>query len=165
MISQITDFYKEHTVIILILAAILAAIILLLVIRRLTRPLPEKIESMIRRRKYMSQEDFFKSWEQDKKDFPGCYVVLIYDKRLIFKPMNYDDIYVGQSVNVRRRVFSHLKGHGNGNVYYGLRSGCRIYVLIRKCSKKKLNRNEKALIEYFDATSSLNMTRGGGARR
>ena len=104
-------------------------------------------------------------WQQNKKDYPGCYAVLIYDKKLILNSMNYDDIYVGQSVNVRRRVFSHLMGHGNGDVYYGLKSGCKVYVIIVKCRRKKLNQAEKELIEYFDATSSLNVTRGGSARR
>ena len=98
-----------------------------------------------------------RSWEADKSDHPGCYVVLIYDKKLVFNPMNYDDIYVGQSVNVRKRVFSHLKGRGNGNVYYGVKSGCKVYVIIIKCPAKKLNRNEKELIEYLNATASLNM--------
>ena len=79
--------------------------------------------------------------------------------------MNYDDIYVGQSVNVRRRVFSHLMGHGNGNVYFGLKSGCKVYIIITKCSRKKLNKAEKDLIAYFNATSSLNMTRGGSPKR
>ena len=151
--------------ILLIMAAIAAAIILLIILIRDRLPVPVRIESRIRRRRYMSQEDFFRSWARYKNDFPGCYVVLIYDKRLVFNPMNYDDIYVGQSVNVRKRVFSHLKGHGNGDVYYGLRSGCKIYVIITKCSRKKLNRTEKELIGHFNATSSLNMTRGGSARR
>lgn len=144
-----------------------AALLFLLfwVIARRCRPLPKRIASRIRRKQYVSQEDFFISWKQSKKDFPGCYVILIYDKKLILNPMHYDDIYVGQSVNVRRRVFSHLMGHGNGNVYYGLKSGCRIYVLIARCRKKKLNQSEKELIQYFNATNSLNMTRGGAPRR
>ena len=55
--------------------------------------------------------------------------------------------------------------HQNGNVYYGLKSGCRVYVIIQKCSRKKLNRAEKELIGYFNATASLNMTRGGAPKR
>ena len=146
------------------LAGLVFCILLILTIRA-CRPLPKKIESMIRRKQYMSQEEFFESWKENKDDFPGCYVILIYDKTLIFNPMNYDDIYVGQSVNVRKRVFSHLMGHGNGNVYYGLKSGCKVFVIIRKCRKKKLNQAEIELIDHFQATSSLNMTRGGAARR
>ena len=105
------------------------------------------------------------SWKEDKNDFPGCYVVLIYDRKLIINPMNYDEIYVGQSIHVRHRVFSHLMGHGNGNVYYGLKSGCKVFVIIQKCNKKKLNQAEKELIGYFNATASLNRTRGGAAKR
>ena len=162
---QLLEFITTNKEILIIAAAVLAAAILLFIILRAARPVTKKVESAIRRKKYVSQEKFMKSWQEDKKDFPGCYVVLIYDKRLVINPMNYDDIYVGQSVNVRRRVFSHLKGHGNGDVYYGLRSGCKVYVIIIKCSRKRLNIREKELIEYFNATSSLNMTRGGSARR
>lgn len=149
------------------IAAAGAALLLIfaLLIYRAARPLPKKIETRIRRKDYMRIEDFFDSWKESKADFPGCYVILIYDKKLIFNPMHFDDIYVGQSVNVRRRVFSHFKGHGNGDVYYGLKSGCKVYVLIQKCRKKKLNQAEIDLIQYFKATSSLNMTRGGAAQR
>ena len=128
------------------------------------RPLPKKMAARIRHRKYIRMEQFLENWQQDKKDYPGCYIILIYNKKLIWNPMHYDDIYIGQSVHVRNRVFHHLKGHGNGEVYYGLRSGCKVYILIRKCRRKKLNQYEKELIAYFDATSSINMTRGGSAR-
>jgi len=162
---MLLHFIEDNHDIIIIGAIILAVLILAVLIHHAARPVARKMESRIRHKKYISQDDFFESWKNDKKDFPGCYLVLIYDKKLIFNPMNYDDIYVGQSVHVRARVFSHLKGHGNGDVYYGLRSGCRVYVVIEKCSKKKLNKAEKELIEYFDATASLNMTKGGAARR
>jgi len=128
-------------------------------------PLPKKMAARIRRRRYIRMERFLETWQQDKKDYPGCYIILIYNKKLILNPMHYDDIYIGQSVHVRSRVFHHLKGHGNGEVYYGLRSGCKVYILIQKCRKKRLNQAEKELIAYFDATASINMTRGGSARR
>ena len=155
----------ENRLLVIFIGALLALVILILIIRRACRPVTKKVEKRIRKREYMSMEEFFDSWKKSKADFPGCYVVLIYDKKLIVNPMNFDDIYVGQSVNVRQRVFSHFKGHGNGDVYYGLKSGCRVYVIIEKCSKKKLNQAEKELIRYFDATTSLNATRGGSARR
>ena len=150
---------------ILVTAAAATILVFLILFIRLRRPLPEKIERKIRKKQYVSKEQFFREWKTDKRDFPGCYVILIYDKKLILNPMHYDDIYVGQSVHVRKRVFSHLMGHGNGNVYYGLKSGCRMYILIAKCRKKKLNQAETDLIRHFHATSSLNMTRGGSARR
>lgn len=159
------EFMNKYLYIILPAAAALLILVLIIVIARLARPLPKKIEARIRHRNYMSMGQFFDSWHESKEDFPGCYVILIYDKKLILNPMNYDDIYVGQSVNVRRRVFSHLMGHGNGNVYFGLKSGCKVYIIISKCSRKKLNKAEKDLIAYFNATSSLNMTRGGSPKR
>ena len=145
--------------------AVLAVILAVLLLRFLTRPFPRKMESAIRHRRYISAQQFMDSWQQNKEDFPGCYIILIYDKKLILNPMRYDDIYVGQSVHVRRRVVHHMMGHGNGEVYYGLRSGCKVYILIQKCRQKKLNQYEKELIRFFDATSSINMTAGGSARR
>ena len=138
---------------------------LVIVIFRAARPFPKKIAGRIRRRRYISMEQFLDEWQRSKDDFPGCYCILIYDKKLILNPLHYDDIYIGQSVHVRSRVFHHLKGHGNGEVYYGLRSGCKVFILIARCRRKKLNQSEKELIEYFDATSSINMTRGGSAAR
>lgn len=158
-------FASEERRIYLILIALAVVLLAVFLISRARRPLSRKIEERIRKKDYMSREDFLDSWKEDKEDFPGCYVILLYDKKMIFNPMNYDDIYVGQSVHVRHRVFSHLMGHGNGNVYFGAKSGCRVYVLIAPCKKKNLNRTEKELISYFDATSSLNKTRGGAARR
>lgn len=146
-------------------AGILVLLILIVLIIRACRPMPKRIAEKIRRKAYISAEDFLEQWKVDKQDFPGCYVMLIYDKKLIFNPMNYDDIYVGQSLNVRKRVFSHICGRGNGNVYYGLKSGCRVYVIIEKCRKKKLNAAEIDLIRYFKSTDSLNKTKGGAARR
>ena len=164
-LNAITSFINTNLPIILPAAAVVLILVLLFIVIRLMRHLPKKIASMIRRRKYVSMGQFFDSWHRSKDDFPGCYVILIYDKKLIVNPMHYDEIYVGQSVNVRHRVFSHLMGHGNGNVYFGLKSGCKVYVLIRRCSRKKLNKAEKELIEYFNATSSLNRTRGGAPKR
>ena len=160
------DFLKEENR--WLLAAVLGAavvVILLIIIVKLTRPFPKKIEDRIRKKDFLEREEFLASWKESKEDHPGCYLILIYDKKLIFNPMHYDAVYIGQSVNVRKRVFSHFSGRGNGEVYYGLKSGCRVFVLIAKCSRKKLNRREKELIAYFDATGSLNMTRGGAASR
>lgn len=159
-----TDLIHNNYIWFLAGGAFLLILIIVLIVH-ISRPLPKRIERKIRNKNYMSMEEFFESWKEDKSDFPGCYVVLIYDRKLIMNPMNYDDIYVGQSIHVRQRVFSHLMGHGNGNVYYGLKSGCKVYVVIQKCSRKKLNQAEKDLISYFNSTDSLNMTRGGAAKR
>ena len=159
------EFIEKYGIYLVILAIALAILIIAFLIRRANAPISRKIHARIKHRRYMSMQQFIDNWQIDKKDYPGCYVILIYDKKLIVNPMNYDDIYVGQSVNVRHRVFSHIMGHGNGNVYYGLKSGCKLYIVITKCRKNKLNDAEKELIRYFNATSSLNMTRGGSARR
>lgn len=155
----------ENNTIFFISGGVILILILIIVIANATKPITVKVEKKIKSKNYISQDEFFKLWEKDKSDYPGCYVILIYDKKLIINPMNYDEIYIGQSVNVRKRIFNHLMGHGNGDVYYGLKSGCKIYIVIQKCSKKKLNESEIDLIEYFEATDSLNVTRGGSARR
>ena len=155
----------ENNIVYFISGGVIVLLILIIALSNATKPITIKVEKKIKKKKYISKEDFFKSWERDKSDYPGCYVILIYDKKLIINPMNYDEIYVGQSVNVRKRIFNHLMGHGNGDVYYGLKSGCRVYIVIQKCSKKKLNENEIDLIEYFEATDSLNVTKGGSTKR
>lgn len=155
----------QDNTIFFISGGVILILILIVIIANASKPITVKVEKKIRNKKYISQDEFFKSWERDKSDYPGCYVILIYDKKLIFNPLNYDEIYVGQSVNVRKRIFNHLMGHGNGDVYYGLKSGCKVYIVIQKCNKKKLNESEIDLIEYFEATDSLNVTRGGSARR
>ena len=148
-----------------VIGAASALLIMIILLSIALRPLPKKIADKIRKKDYVKVEDFLDSWKASKEDFPGCYVIMIYDKKLILNPMHYDEIYVGQSVNVRKRLFSHCMGHGNGNVYYSLKSGCKVYVIIQKCSKSKLNKAEIDLIEYFHATKSLNMTRGGAPSR
>ena len=160
-----TASLAQNNTIFFISGGVILALILIIVISNMTKPITKKVEKKIKHKQYISDKDFFNSWEKDKSDYPGCYVILIYDKKVIFNPMNYDDIYVGQSVNVRKRVFNHLMGHGNGDVYYGLKSGCKVYIVIQKCSKKKLNESEIDLIEYFEATQSLNVTRGGATKR
>ena len=163
--NELTVFLSDNRSLIIAISALIVLIIVIIIIVRLKTPVYKRIESRIKHRDYISIEDFFESWKKDKSDFPGCYVVLIYDRKLVINPMNYDDIYIGQSVNVRKRVFNHLKGHGNGDVYYGLKSGCKVYIVIEKCRKKKLNSAEKELISYYHATESLNMTSGGALKR
>lgn len=116
----------------------------------------------------LSAEDYLGLWEHLRVgDRPGCYVISIYDKKPSDKDVrqckNYDEIYIGQSINVYRRVRNHLTGHGNGDVYADLKYGKFVYVRFVFCSKAHLNRIEKDLISRFNATKSYNRT-GGGAK-
>lgn len=116
----------------------------------------------------LSAEDYLGLWEHLRVgDRSGCYVISIYDKKPSDKEVrqckNYDEIYIGQSINVYRRVRNHLTGHGNGDVYADLKYGKFVYVRFVFCSKAHLNRIEKDLISRFNATKSYNRT-GGGAK-
>jgi len=79
--------------------------------------------------------------------------------------MDYENIYVGQSVNVCKRVHTHFNGKGNGDVYADIKYGKKVYVRIVPCGKERLNIVEKELIRAFNATNSYNNTQGGGKKR
>lgn len=100
------------------------------------------------------------------EDGPGCYVILIFDHPVEDGNWTgYDDIYIGQSVNVCQRVHNHFNGKGNGDVYADVRNGKYAYVQFRRCEKSEMNNLEKSLIRAFGATDSYNKTRGGATKR
>lgn len=97
---------------------------------------------------------------------PGCYVILVFDEPVRNDSWSeYSRSYVGQSVSVYKRVYGHLTGKGNGDVYADFRDGKNVYVSIVKCSRAELNSKEKELIAAFDSGRSYNRTSGGSARR
>lgn len=108
----------------------------------------------------------FLSWNPllRKNDFPGCYVIMVYKRKPTDK-MEYENIYIGQSIHVYQRVQQHLKGHGNRNVYQSWKNGREVYITFIYCNKKKLNVLEKRLIRIFHATDSFNVQKGGAKRR
>lgn len=70
----------------------------------------------------VSAQDFLANWRIGGSnsgrgyyaiDSPGCYVILINAVPLANGDVTYDDVYVGQSIHVCRRVRQHLTGHGN----------------------------------------------------
>lgn len=127
---------------------------------------------------FISVEEFEKNWMiggtrgkqgmtgYKYEDGPGCYVILIFDHPVTDDNFtSYDNVYIGQSVNVCQRVHSHFTGKGNGDVYADVRNGKYVYVQFRRCEKEEMNSLEKSLIDAFSATDSYNNTRGGGTRR
>ena len=111
-------------------------------------------------------DDFLNEWDDYRsQDQPGCYVITIWfrkpSKRMIYQQKRYDEVYVGQSINMYKRVFNHLTGHGNGDVYADVRNKRYVYVSFYPCTPKKLNKNEKKLIEQYRAIDSYNRTKGG----
>ena len=100
------------------------------------------------------------------QDGPGCYVIVIHRSPVTggnYK--NYENIYIGQSINVCQRVHNHFNGKGNGDIYADIRNGKWVYVQFIRCPQEELNRREKELIAAFNATTSYNRTKGGSAIR
>lgn len=133
-----------------------------------------RIRKILRDETPLSAEEFEENWilgpERRAEDgykyhvFPGCYVILFYDMPPEVEDDfdRYQDVYVGQSLNVTERVHHHFTGYGRGDVYADLKAGRHVYVKLLPCEKEALNDFERALIEEYDATSSYNATAGGG---
>ena len=125
--------------------------------------------------RWMSREEFLEDWIVDRKtqkgykyqDEPGCYVIASYERPLKSSDQirNYQNVYVGQSLRVYHRIFSHFSGRGNGEVYSDIRDGLYVYVRVVLCREKKLNEMERRLIQVYHATKSYNKTEGGGTIR
>lgn len=133
-----------------------------------------RIKKILREETPLSAEEFEENWIVPSRrgavegykyhEFPGCYVILIYD----LVPEEGDDfdrpsdVYVGQSLNVTERVHHHFTGFGKGDVYADLKAGRHVYVKLLPCDREGLNDFERALIEEYHATESYNATAGGG---
>lgn len=133
-----------------------------------------RIKKILRDSLFLSAEEFEDNWisgagrkTQDGwkyHEFPGCYVILFFDMEPEVEDDfdRYQDVYVGQSLNVTERVHHHFTGYGRGDVYADLKAGRFVYVKMVPCDKEGLNDLERALIEEYDATQSYNATAGGG---
>jgi len=149
------------------------ALLMLWLSHRKTR----RMKKAIRDARFLSSDEFERDWILESaaggqpegykyQEFAGCYVILIFDRPVLTGDYTrYDDIYIGQSVNVTRRVHSHFTGKGNGDVYADLKFGRYAYVQMIPCPREEMNDLERALIDTFHATESYNSTRGGGADR
>lgn len=133
-----------------------------------------RIQKILRDESPLSAEEFEDNWmirsgsevgEGYKYHvFPGCYVILFYDEKPLAEEDfdRYQDVYVGQSLNVTARVHHHFTGYGRGDVYADLKAGRYTYVKLIPCDRDGLNDLERALIEEYHATDSYNATAGGG---
>ena len=87
--------------------------------------------------------------------FKGVYVL---------KNVDSGKCYVGQSKDVLNRVFSHLSGSGNGDVYADFKYGSNFSVVTLPFVDSKfnnLNEMERVCIDYFDsAKNGYNKTKG-----
>ncbi|MGN0687013.1 MAG: hypothetical protein ACI4KA_02775 [Oscillospiraceae bacterium] len=136
------------------------------------RAVNARLRRRIRSGKFIHYTEFEENWRISDEsgsrtgykynDFPGCYIIMIFEKKVHFRRFRgYDNIYIGQSVNVCQRVHNHFCGKGKGDVYADIKYGMQAYVRIIPCKVKKLNKTEKRLIEAFNATDSYNKTKGG----
>ena len=152
--------------------ALAALVVVLIVIHCGRRATNARLRKRIRSGRFIHYTDFENNWITDDvdgeltgykyNDFSGCYVIMIFEKKVHFNRFkNYENIYIGQSVNVCQRVHNHFSGKGKGDVYADIKYGMEAYVRIIPCKVKKLNKMEKKLIEAFNATESYNKTRGG----
>ena len=120
---------------------------------------------------WISADEFRQDWLIDRRrqrgykyqEHAGCYVIATYKEKpeTLQDLQQYDHVYVGQSLHVYQRVYSHLCGRGNGEVYGDIKYGLHAYVQIIKCRAKEMNALEKELIARYHAMASYNRTSGG----
>lgn len=70
--------------------------------------------------------------------------------------------YVGQSVDVFKRVSSHFMGRGNGDVYADYKYGNQFKITLFPLQSpfNSLNSMERTMIRYYDANYGYNKTKG-----
>lgn len=151
--------YQHHTLVIVLLVIIVGILFLLTHYSNSTQRKPKN-------RRPIDCQDFLVQWDVYRKaDTSGCYIILIYKHRPSARNIRllrrFDNVYIGQSVNMYRRVYNHFTGHGNGDVYADVKYHRFVYVKFIPCRPERLNACEKQLISEFDATSSYNRTKGG----
>ena len=167
----------------MIILLLITLILIIHIIR--TRNQNNKLKRIMRKHNFISAVFFESKWVLQRAtsknpqgfkylDTPGCYIIKCFNHKVFFKSMlkyniphifNHQEVYVGQSLNLTKRVHGHLTGRGNGNIFADFRSNKKLYICLIPCSKKKLNDLERKLIKKYNATNSYNITHGGGKRR
>lgn len=157
----------------MLLLMLLVLLILWIRARQSPRAKRARLRRKVKKGSFTFWEKFEEEWIINEKnrlglkynDFSGCYVILIFEKPVRGRRFSgWENIYVGQSVNVCQRVHNHFNGKGNGNVYADIKYGKYAYVRLIPVKPKRLNDMETALIEAFSATESYNKTKGGARR-
>lgn len=134
--------------------------IFVLVIVGILVPVGETVISAVTRRRVLRGQWHSPRRLEEFQSRPGCYVIAIYSDNKVM-----ENVYVGQSVDVKRRMREHLTGHGNKRVYQDVLLKKQIRIFPVYCKEKQLNRLEKKLIRVFRARKSYNIQRGGAKRR
>ena len=174
----LSNLSVSQTFIIFCAAVIVLLVVFLVVYFAWIRKKNEAIRGQIYDGSFIPYTEFEKDWiavggrgrkemsGYKYEDGAGCYVILIFDHPVEDGNWTgYENVYIGQSVNVCQRVHNHFNGKGNGDVYADIRNGKYVYVQFKRCEKAEMNNLEKSLIQAFDATDSYNKTRGGATQR
>ena len=93
------------------------------------------------------------------------YTILIFDDLKTASRESYSNSYAGQSTKVYHRVYGHLTGKGNGNVYADCRDGRYLMIRIERCEEDQLNDIERERISQLDPKRRYNITSGGATYR
>lgn len=109
-------------------------------------------------KKYETVGDFKLKYQQLKGKLREADYSAIY----ILKNLSNGFYYVGQSVNVFKRVNQHFSGKGNGNVYADYKYGQDFQINIIPLEKIRLNEIERQLIKILNASGAngYNISKG-----
>lgn len=121
-----------------------------------------KIKKLSKQATEIDAKDFIKMRNDKTKkkqfiynDFQGVYILLNKNKKIY---------YVGQSINILKRVNNHFSGKGNGDVYADFKYGDTFTITtipLENSGFKNLNDLEKQAITVFKAyKKGYNKTRG-----
>ena len=122
-------------------------------------------KKVLKEKEFISVSEFGKLYSKGKiLEDSGIYIFLIYDGKNDRKE-DFKGVYVGQSIHVAKRLYTHLHGNGNHGVHRAITQGKYVCFCIIPCPKKNLNQLEKRYIAAFNATNSLNKTRGGAKKQ
>lgn len=111
------------------------------------KKIKKKINSLAENTKEFTPKEFFNMKKLKLKDFKGIYILFNENKNMY---------YVGQSINVLKRINNHLTGKGNGDVYADYKYGdsFKIKTLpLYKSGFETLNSLEKSAIYTYSAFS------------
>ncbi|MDE7088223.1 MAG: GIY-YIG nuclease family protein [Malacoplasma sp.] len=109
----------------------------------------EELKNTFDNSETLTTQEFFKLREkaikmggQSKYDRSGVYVIFNKNSKMY---------YVGQSINLIKRVNNHFTGKGNGDVYADYKYGAEFEITLIPCSHQDLNKVERHYIEIFNA--------------
>lgn len=149
-------------IVICIILSIAIAIILMVIDTMKTK----RIESILLSGQFIDAETFLKVRKEKTYTSKQSYhsTIIKYAGIYILENTDKNKHYVGQSKDVFSRVFAHLSGRGNGDVYADFKYGDNFKVIILPLNNSEfnnLNDMERAFIDYFNASQSgYNKTRG-----